>query len=466
MGIHNITNKTEDDIDIYTLNSQRAEFLTVNTVILGVYLVIGVLGNSLVFYIYKFCITKHRTDRFFIPYLAVSDALSCIVGSGFGLALNLLPIRFSGDALCKGLWFLTKWSTLVSALMLLLIAIERYKKVCKPFGPQMTPLAKQLSMIALFVVSAILTFPTVFFHGEISFPARGTSHLTGNIFYLISICHCYIDIYYYKEYYFYFFLFFTYAWFYSKRLFSAFAFQKVPVDGFFYCFLGYRCGRNTFLTSLEGYFTTYNVVLSAVAFTGITAVTVLYVFVGKTIFKQTKFRSRFASSPRKSYISPKSDSGVVSDGNDDVFLENSVKGNEENKARKDSADSFYSTDDELESTDADLPRQKSSNNPRKKSIISHVYTVSQVLRKFKISILFMCITLVFILTFTPRLVIMISEATNKGYWSGLTDNQIRASLFFYRFYIVNNIVNPFLYAAFDSRFKQEVKKRLSCFKKT
>lgn len=407
MGIHNITNKTEDDVDIYTLNSQRAEFLTVNTVILGVYLVIGVLGNSLVFYIYKFCITKHRTDRFFIPYLAVSDALSCIVGSGFGLALNLLPIRFSGDALCKGLWFLTKWSTLVSALMLLLIAIERYKKVCKPFGPQMTPLAKQLSMIALFVVSAILTFPTVFFHGEISFPARGTSHLTG-----------------------------------------------------------YRCGRNTFLTSLEGYFTTYNVVLSAVAFTGITAVTVLYVFVGKTIFKQTKFRSRFASSPRKSYISPKSDSGVVSDGNDDVFLENSVKGNEENKARKDSADSFYSTDDELESTDADLPRQKSSNNPRKKSIISHVYTVSQVLRKFKISILFMCITLVFILTFTPRLVIMISEATNKGYWSGLTDNQIRASLFFYRFYIVNNIVNPFLYAAFDSRFKQEVKKRLSCFKKT
>lgn len=407
MGIQNITNKTEDDVDIYTLNSQRAEFLTVNTVILGVYLVIGVLGNSLVFYIYKFCITKHRTDRFFIPYLAVSDALSCIVGSGFGLALNLLPIRFSGDALCKGLWFLTKWSTLVSALMLLLIAIERYKKVCKPFGPQMTPLAKQLSMIALFVVSAILTFPTVFFHGEISFPARGTSHLTG-----------------------------------------------------------YRCGRNTFLTGLEGYFTTYNVVLSAVAFTGITAVTVLYVFVGKTIFKQTKFRSRFASSPRKSYISPKSDSGVVSDGNDDVFLENSVKGNEENKARKDSADSFYSTDDELESTDADLPRQKSSNNPRKKSIISHVYTVSQVLRKFKISILFMCITLVFILTFTPRLVIMISEATNKGYWSGLTDNQIRASLFFYRFYIVNNIVNPFLYAAFDSRFKQEVKKRLSCFKKT
>eukprot|EP00105_Crassostrea_gigas_P011160 XP_011426712.1 PREDICTED: cholecystokinin receptor type A [Crassostrea gigas] len=407
MGIQNITNKTENDVDIYTLNSLRAEFLTVNTVILGVYLVIGVLGNSLVFYIYKCCITKHRTDRFFIPYLAVSDALSCIVGSGFGLALNLLPIRFSGDALCKGLWFLTKWSTLVSALMLLLIAIERYKKVCKPFGPQMTPLAKQLSIIALFVLSAILTFPTVFFHGEISFPARGTSHLTG-----------------------------------------------------------YRCGRNTFLTGLEGYFTIYNVVLAAVAFTGITAVTILYVFVGKTIYKQTKFRSRFASSPRKSYISPKSDSGVVSDGNDDVFLENSVKENEENKARKDSADSFYSTDDELESTDADLPRKKNSNNPRKKSIISHVYTVPQVLRKFKISILFMCITLVFILTFTPRLVIMISEATNKGYWSGLTDNQIRASLFFYRFYIVNNIVNPFLYAAFDSRFKQEIKKRLSCFKKT
>lgn len=458
MGIQNITNKTENDVDIYTLNSLRAEFLTVNTVILGVYLVIGVLGNSLVFYIYKCCITKHRTDRFFIPYLAVSDALSCIVGSGFGLALNLLPIRFSGDALCKGLWFLTKWSTLVSALMLLLIAIERYKKVCKPFGPQMTPLAKQLSIIALFVLSAILTFPTVFFHGEISFPARGTSHLTGNFFsfdfHLLSL---FWHLLLYEV---------PFLLFFSLRRKSAFVFFKKFLLTVFYCFSGYRCGRNTFLTGLEGYFTIYNVVLAAVAFTGITAVTILYVFVGKTIYKQTKFRSRFASSPRKSYISPKSDSGVVSDGNDDVFLENSVKENEENKARKDSADSFYSTDDEQESTDADLPRKKSSNNPRKKSIISHVYTVPQVLRKFKISILFMCITLVFILTFTPRLVIMISEATNKGYWSGLTDNQIRASLFFYRFYIVNNIVNPFLYAAFDSRFKQEIKKRLSCFKKT
>lgn len=277
-------------------------------------------------------------------------------------------------------------------------------------------------------------------------------------FHLISICYRYFDIYYYTKYHFYF----SFLYVEKVHLF----FFKSSYWRFFYCFSGYRCGRNTFLTGLEGYFTIYNVVLAAVAFTGITAVTILYVFVGKTIYKQTKFRSRFASSPRKSYISPKSDSGVVSDGNDDVFLENSVKENEENKARKDSADSFYSTDDELESTDADLPRKKSSNNPRKKSIISHVYTVPQVLRKFKISILFMCITLVFILTFTPRLVIMISEATNKGYWSGLTDNQIRASLFFYRFYIVNNIVNPFLYAAFDSRFKQEIKKRLSCFKKT
>lgn len=405
MGIQNITNSSEDDVDIFTLNNQRAEFLTVNTVILCIYLVIGVLGNSLVFYIYKFCITKNRTDRFFIPYLAVSDAASCIIGSGFAISLNLLPIRFSGDALCKGLWFLTKWSTFVSALMLLLIAIERYKKVCKPFGPQMTSLAKQLSMVALFVVSAVFTFPTVFFHGEISFPARGTSGLTG-----------------------------------------------------------YRCGRNTLLTGLEGYFTVYNVILAVSALSGITVVTILYFFVGKTIYKQTKFRNRFTSSPRKSYVSPKSDSGVCSEGNDDVFIENSVKENGENKARKDSADSFYSTDDELDSTDVGLPKQKSSNN-RKKSIISHVYTVPQVLKKFKISILFMCISLVFVLTFTPRLVIMISEATNKDYWNGLTDHQIRTSLFFYRFYIVNNIVNPFLYAAFDSRFKQGIKKKLSCLQK-
>lgn len=67
--------------------------------------------------------------------------------------------------------------------------------------------------------------------------------------------------------------------------------------------------------------------------------------------------------------------GVVFDGNDDVFLENLVKGNEENKVWKDLVDLFYFIDDELESMDVDFLRKKSSNNLRKKSIISYVYIV-------------------------------------------------------------------------------------------
>lgn len=71
----------------------------------------------------------------------------------------------------------------------------------------------------------------------------------------------------------------------------------------------------------------------------------------------------------------KFDLGVVFDGNDDVFLENLVKENEENKVWKDLVDLFYFIDDELESMDVDFFRKKSSNNLRKKSIISYVYIV-------------------------------------------------------------------------------------------
>lgn len=211
----------------------------------------------------------------------------------------------------------------------------------------------------------------------------------------------------------------------------------------------------------------YNGILAACAVTGISVVTILYYFVGKTIYKQTKFRSRFASSPRKSFapIPPKSDSGVVSDGNDDVFDDDTDKDVSGDKKRKDSSESFYSTDDDLGDTDAPVPRPRTANQPRRKIIVSRVYTVKQILKKFKISILFMCITFVFILTFTPRLVIMILESSNTEFWTGLSDNEIRVNLFFYRFYIVNNIVNPFLYAAFDHRFTEEIKKRLPCFRK-
>lgn len=48
--------------------------------------------------------------------------------------------------------------------------------------------------------------------------------------------------------------------------------------------------------------------------------------------------------------------GVVFDGNDDVFLENLEKGNEENKVWKDLVDLFYFIDDELESMDVDFFR--------------------------------------------------------------------------------------------------------------
>lgn len=116
------------------LNSLWVEFLIVNIVILGVYLVIGVFGNFLVFYIYKCCIIKYCMDWFFILYLVVLDVLLCIVGSGFGLVLNLLFIWFLGDVLCKGFWFFIKWFILVLVLMFLLIVIEWYKKVCKLFG--------------------------------------------------------------------------------------------------------------------------------------------------------------------------------------------------------------------------------------------------------------------------------------------------------------------------------------------
>lgn len=71
----------------------------------------------------------------------------------------------------------------------------------------------------------------------------------------------------------------------------------------------------------------------------------------------------------------KFDLGVVFDGNDDVFLENLVKENEENKVWKDLVDFFYFIDDELESMDVDFFRKKNSNNLRKKSIISYVYIV-------------------------------------------------------------------------------------------
>ena len=167
---------------VYTLddwNSEKASVLTVNSVVLGLYLFIGVIGNTMVIYIYNFRMKGSRDDRYFIPHLAVMDLCACVVGAGYAMALNILPLKFNGNELCKALWFLTQSTTMCAAFMLVVIAIQRYLKVVRPFKKQMTIQVKHFSVVATVFLSLFLSLPCLLFYGDVTIDNHA-ANLTGH----------------------------------------------------------------------------------------------------------------------------------------------------------------------------------------------------------------------------------------------------------------------------------------------
>ncbi|XP_053377661.1 cholecystokinin receptor type A-like [Mercenaria mercenaria] len=108
---------------------------------LMVYLIIlcitGIAGNILVCYIYTKKYTL-STFRIFVTVLGAADLfISSII-----IPLELLQFAwqytFSSVAVCKLTLFVKAWATIASSSLLFCIAVDRYRKVCKPFSWQIS----------------------------------------------------------------------------------------------------------------------------------------------------------------------------------------------------------------------------------------------------------------------------------------------------------------------------------------
>ena len=91
--------------------------------------VIGIFGNALVIYVYQFQTTEN-IQGFFISVLAVCDMIS----SSLLATINILKdTKIIGvyTALCKAYSFIFGLLSFMSSLLLLVIAIDRYLRICK-----------------------------------------------------------------------------------------------------------------------------------------------------------------------------------------------------------------------------------------------------------------------------------------------------------------------------------------------
>lgn len=163
-----MTNITEAVPTLTEMNDAEILRLVPTLVYLGIISVTGILGNGLVCHIYR---TRYRlsNSQIFILFLSAIDLFSCCVVIPFEVTTVINQYTFKHAWLCKFSRFFNTLSTLSSSFLLLFIAIDRYRKVCKPFSRQISAkVAKFLCLLAV-ILGLVFSWPAVLVYGKKTF---------------------------------------------------------------------------------------------------------------------------------------------------------------------------------------------------------------------------------------------------------------------------------------------------------
>lgn len=337
-----------DQIRLDQWNDRLAWILVPDTVLLLLYMIFGLLGNAIVIYIYVYRFRQTSDDRFFIPYLAAIDAMACIICGTANLLINFNPVQYTNAISCKVFFMLSQFAGSSSAIMLTIISVQRFQRICRPFKPQMTLKQKKASVLITLSSVFLLSLPCLVTNG-ITHVRNDSENITGHVCSTVDVM-----------------------------------------------------GSNVFPFA-------YNLLVLAVCVGNLFVLCTLYVMIGQAIYGRVKFRK----GSKTAAISESSSSSGLAD----------------NPLRKNSAISSVSL----------------RTSSRRMQMAGH-----------RLSLMFLIITVVYVLCFIPTLAVIVWDSLYKNVWLTNVDAGVVAFRFAYTLYIVNNIVNPVIYGFFDNTFRKEI----------
>ncbi|XP_045215284.2 cholecystokinin receptor type A-like [Mercenaria mercenaria] len=118
-------------------------------------ILMGVIGNilTIVFYVKR---SKRTTPVILIICLAVADLATCVTAIPI-ISEMATNVRYSQIILCKLAHFAGLWAGACSSAILWTISIDRYRKVCRPLGKQMTVTTVKYLVIGITSISLLLS---------------------------------------------------------------------------------------------------------------------------------------------------------------------------------------------------------------------------------------------------------------------------------------------------------------------
>ncbi|XP_052761463.1 uncharacterized protein LOC128204138 [Mya arenaria] len=155
-------NESAEELDdiLQTLNDEKAIVLIPAMVYCGFLMILGTTGNLMVVYFYGFH-SKTTSATCFILALAIFDLIACL----FGIPIEISDLRlfylFKSVPACRLLVFVNHFAVIASAFTLCFIAIDRYKRICKPFERQMTVRTARTIIGISAMFGVILGWPSI-----------------------------------------------------------------------------------------------------------------------------------------------------------------------------------------------------------------------------------------------------------------------------------------------------------------
>lgn len=394
------------------------QHITVNVVMICLYLVIGVVGNTMVLLVYKLKLKDTSEERYFIPVLAVSDLVSSIVCSVCGIIVNYFQFTLKSELAWDFLLYINGCVSLMSIQLLLCIALQRYLKICKQ---KTLCLKKRRIMVGLSCMFAVtFSLPLAFSYDIDNLSIEGKligtnpskinfESKAGSIAYGVAASVFVIVLY------------SSFMFLYGKigcTLYGHIKAQnirrKIP-----------RLSKRIRLTGSLKKSKEYDVKAESVTNANKTCQE-------KMIKIQTTLNS-------------------LDDRND-----NGQNDTEQRDAESSDNKCEYDINISEPNCVSENKIQVMNSQPKMKTKNTHndprIKRNQQMKNKF--TLMFMLITFVFLLCYSPVAIVLTLEGIYTDFWKNLSMSGFIAVLWICQIYVINNIVNPFIYAFLDSEFRE------------